>query len=247
MKRPIAIVLLGLAFAQGLSACSAPPPSASTERTDDGGWVATPRVEAVAVQPPSIIVRGHAAPSARVVLTAPGGQAYAVGAGEDGGFELRLPTPAADVVFEVESRVGQERFPSVERLLVAAGGRGPIALLAIGAPSRRLDAAPALDAVDTDGRAGFVSGRGAAKSPVTVVADRAMQTTTGPSGRWSLPVGAAPASVAVGDASFRPVLGAPGDLDRLVRTGDGWVIAWQAADGARQTTWFPDGSPATSR
>lgn len=247
MKRPIAIVLCGLALAQALSGCSSPAPSAATERADDGGWVATPRVETVTVQPPSIIVRGQAAPSARVVLTAPGGQAYAVGASEDGGFELRLPTPAADVVFEVESRVGQERFPSVERLLVGAEGQGPIALLAIGAPTRRLDAAPALDAVDTDGRAGFVSGRAAAKSPVSVIADRQMETTTGSSGRWSFPVGAGPASVVIGDAIFRPVLGAPGDMDRLVRAGDGWVIAWQAADGARQTTWFPDGSPATSR
>ncbi|WP_077355646.1 hypothetical protein [Brevundimonas sp. LM2] len=205
------------------------------------GWASSPRVEGVIRTGGMLVVGGRTEPLGRVVLTGADGVAYAAGADAGGRFDVRIPAWTQDVVLDVKAQVGQIAYPAPYRLLVAADPRGPIALLAIGAPTRRLGPAPALDAIDTDGRATLLSGRSAPQSEVSVGMAQGRPVATDAMGRWTTSVsGAAGAPVQVGNATFEPP---PLSLDgetRLRRLGGGWVIAWGGAGGARQTTWFPD-------
>lgn len=239
MKRPIARVLIVAALA-GLAACREPPVPESRSAPEANDWIMPPRIDAVVANGRDLTVRGLSAPLGRVAVSDPGGQAYAVAADNEGRFEVRIPRPERDTLFVVEARAGQLSYPGPYRLLVAADPRGPIGLLSIGAPSRRLSPGPSLDAVDSDGRAAFLSGRAAAGSVVAVDAGQAMRVVAAPDGRWSVAVTAAAVSAEVDGAVYTPPSGPAASEGRLDRASDGWRISWSGPDGARQTTWFPD-------
>lgn len=211
------------------------------EAAPDTGWVMPPEIDAVAATGRELIVHGQASPLGRVVVSGAGGLAYAVGADAEGRFELRVPRPAHDTLFLVEARVGQEGFPAPYRLLIGADPQAPIALLAIGAPTQRLDAGPGLDAVDTDGRAAFVSGRAAAGTQVVIDGAVQRSVTADAAGRWRLAgSGDGTTPITVAGRTYAPAPGGAAAPDTLERAGAGWRIGWSSPGGGRQSTWFPD-------
>src|SRR5690606_14778237 len=125
------------------------------------GWTRPPMIRAVQRLPDALVFKGEAEPGARVVVRSEAGPAHAAAAGGSGTFEIRIAPPTGDVLLRPETQVGQDAAPSPDRLLIVAGGRGPIAILRAGGPTRRLDRAPALGAVDSDGSMRLVSGQGA--------------------------------------------------------------------------------------
>ena len=243
MKRPIASMLsatLAAAITLVVAGCGeqAQP---QAETTPDTGWVMPPEIDAAASSGREVIVRGKASPLGRVVVSGAGDLAYAVGADTEGRFELRVPRPAQDTLFVVEARVGQEGFPAPYRLLIGADPQAPIALLAIGAPTRRLDAAPGLDAVDTDGRGALVSGRAAPKAEVIIEGSMERRVTADETGRWRLAgSGDGTTPIRVGGVAYAPAPGGAATPDTLERAGAGWRIAWSSPGGGRQSTWFPE-------
>jgi len=247
MKRPIAsmlsatlaagISLLGALVVAGCGEQAQP----QAETTPDTGWVMPPEIDAAASSGREVIVRGKASPLGRVVVSGAGDLAYAVGADTEGRFELRVPRPAQDTLFVVEARVGQEGFPAPYRLLIGADPQAPIALLAIGAPTRRLDAAPGLDAVDTDGRGALVSGRAAPKTEVVIEGSMERRVRADETGRWRLAgSGDGTTPIRVAGVAYAPAPGGAATPDTLERAGAGWRIAWSSPGGGRQSTWFPE-------
>lgn len=242
MKRSFALCLAVCAVL-GVFACGSPPETPAGAEAATNGWVAGPRVDGVARVGDAIVVSGLGAPFGRIVLTGPDGVAYAASADETGHFDIRLPAPKRDALLVVEAQVGQIAYPAPGRLLVSADPRGPVALLGIGAPTRRLDTAGPLDAVDTDGRAGFLSGRAGAGSAVAVGRSGGGTVTSGEDGRWTLLVsGEVAAPVQVGERVFTPPAMVVATDGVLERAGEGWRLGWTSTDGARQVTWFPDGT-----
>jgi len=240
MKRPIALALITAALAAPGACRERPEPDAQTA-PEPSDWIMPPLIDGVGIAGGDLVFRGQAAPLGRVAVDAPGGKAYAAAVDGEGRFELRIPRPAQDTLFVVEARTGQVSYPAPYRLLVAANPAGPVALLAVGAPTQRLDPGPSLDAIDSDGRAALLSGRASPGTAVEVVPGRASGVRVARDGRWSLalPVtGASPVRVA--GAVYTPPSGAGGAEGALERAADGWRIRWSAPGGARQTTWFPD-------
>lgn len=248
MKRPIASTLsatLAAATVLAVAACGerAQP---QAEAAPDTGWVMPPEIDEAVSSGGELIVRGRASPLGRVVVSGAGGLAYAVGADTEGRFELRVPRPAHDTLFLVEARVGQEGFPAPYRLLIGADPQAPIALLAVGAPTQRLDGGHGLDAVDTDGRAALVSGRAAPDAEVVIEGSVERRAKADETGRWRLAgSGDGTTPIRVGGVAYAPAPGGSAP-DTLERAGAGWRIAWSSPGGGRQSTWFPD-RPATIR
>lgn len=245
MKRPIASTLAAL-FALTVSACGEQAQPAA-ETTEETGWVMPPEIDAVASSGRELIVRGQASPLGRVVVSGAGDLAYAVGADAEGRFELRVPRPAHDTLFLVEARAGQAGFPAPYRLLIGADPSAPIALLAIGAPTQRLDSGLGLDAVDSDGKAAFVSGRATAGTEVVIEGSVQRTVMTDKDGRWRLAgSGDGTTPITVDGRAYAPSPGGTATPDTLHRAGAGWSIAWSSPGGGRQSTWFPD-KPAMMR
>ena len=239
MKRPIASTLLAVA-ALIVAGCGEPA-TPEAEAAPESDWVMSPEIDTVASNGRELIVRGHASPLGRVVVSGAGDLAYAVGADDQGVFELRVPRPAKDTLFVVEARVGQEGFPAPYRLLIGADPHAPIALLAVGAPTRRLDVGIGLDAVDTDGRAALVSGRAAPDAEVVIEGSVERTATADETGRWRLAgSGDGTTPIRVGGVGYSPQPGGASQPDILERAGAGWRIAWSTSSGGRQSTWFPD-------
>lgn len=241
--------LAKIAFAGGLLleavACSGPPGRPTTEGAppEDGGWTRTPAILAIRRAEGGLVVTGRAEPGGRVVLRNSAGAAYAAAADAAGAFEIRIAAPEAALLLRPEIQVGQDAAESPDRLLILDGGRGPVAVLAVGRPAIRLDAAPALGAVDSDGESALVSGRMTGEQPVTVVAGgAARRVQPGPGGRWSLlaPAGAGE-TIQVNGRDFAwpgPGDEAPGDL-QVERIAGGWRVGWTGPGAARQWTWLP--------
>lgn len=239
MKRPILPILILGVLAVSTGCRERPAPEARTVLQPDD-WSMPPRIESVTVRGGDLSLRGRSAPSGRVAVGDAGGQAYAVAADGEGRFELRIPRPARDTLFVVEGRAGQIAYPAPYRLLVAADPLGPIALVSIGAPTLRLDPGPSLDSVDTDGRATFLSGRARAGSAVIVGAGGERGVTANREGRWTTAAGSNAGPIQVAGRTYSPPSVLPATIGSLEVVADGWQIRWEAPDGARQTTWFPD-------
>ncbi len=237
-----------LALVIGAAGCSAPEGLTAPEPARSGGWVTPPMIDSVARGPTSLIVRGRAAPMGRVVLRGAGETAYAAGADDQGRVELRIQPPAVDTLFVVETRNGQDAAPAPQRLLVSRDPAGPIALLAAGAPTRRLDRDGALDVVDSDGRALLASGRAAPGTSVSVAVGggAATEALTGDDGRWSLMLaasGGAPVDITVAGRRYRyPGPGAaPTEGFALEAVEGGWRASRRLSPASRQSSWFPAG------
>ena len=227
------------------AACSAPVPPKRTEAPDAAasGWTRPPAILSVRRVSASLVFTGEAEPGTRVVLRHDSGAAYAVAADGRGLFEIRMAAPVGDLWLQPETQIGQDAAPSPDRLLIVAGGRGPIAILRSGGPTRRLDRAPALCAVDSDGRMRLASGQAAGTVPIEVRAAGESVRVTPAAGRWSLmlrPVNG-PDGIEVGGSRFAwPGESGAGPVPRVERAGQGWRAVWTGAGGARQTTWLPD-------
>ncbi len=245
-KAAIAVVLCAASVA-----CSPPAPAASEQARAPaavGGWTRPPMIRSVRRIPDGLVFAGQAEPGARVVLRSDSGPAHATAADDQGRFEIRMAAPVGDLLLSPEIQVGQDAAPAPERLLIIAGGRGPVAILRAGGATRRLDRAPALGAVDSDGRMRLVSGLAAS-------ADAALDVSAGgeggpvkpdAAGRWSLVLtpSAGPDEIRVGGRAFTwPGEGAGEALagTRVERAGAGWRVVWRGPAGGRQTTWLPDG------
>ncbi|KQY75083.1 hypothetical protein [Brevundimonas sp. Root1423] len=240
-KAGLAAFLASLAAA---CAPPAPPEAPAGVESAASGWSRPPEIQAVQRASSSLIFTGAAEPGARVVLRSDSGAAYAAAADERGRFEIRMTAPAGDLWLRPETQIGQDSAPSPDRLLIVAGGQGPIAILRSGGPTRRLDRAPALGAVDSDSRMRLASGRAAGRAPVLVqAAGEAVRVTPDAQGRWSLMLRSAdgPGEIQAGGARFDwPGDASRGPAPRVERAGQGWRVAWTGADGARQSTWLPD-------
>lgn len=156
-----------------------------------------------------------------------------------------MPAPGGHLLLRPEVQVGQDAASSPEQLLVLGAGRGPIAVLRTGGPTRRLDAAPALGAIDSDGRMRLASGRVAAGTATVEVQSRGETLRVAPdaAGRWSVILGPQDGaeSVQIGGRTFVwPGEAAATDNLEVERLEDGWRIRWAGPGGARQTTWLPD-------
>lgn len=234
----------------GTAACSPPAPvRAEKDRvpTAVGGWTRPPMIRSVQRMPGGLVFSGLAEPGARVVLRSDSGPAHAAAADDQGRFEIRMIAPAGDLLLRPETQVGQDAAPAPERLLIVAGGRGPVAILRAGEATRRLDRAPSLGAVDSDGRMRLVSGRSASSGPPIELqaAGESGRVTPDTSGRWSLVLmpSAGPDEIRVGGRTFIWPGEAVGRADagtQVERAGIGWRVVWSGPAGGRQTTWLPD-------
>lgn len=249
MKRRTFAILMMTATsvaAVAVGGCSAPTSRASTDTSPDNGWAASPAIESVERKGETLKVVGHMEPLGRVALTAAGEDSYAVGADEQGRFELDIRSPAHDTIFEIESREGQDASPAPYRLLVSRDPTGPIALMSPGEASRRLDAGGALDGIDSDGAMGVASGRATPGTTVRVGIIGRQPSTARASrdGRWSLAVPGlsdAPAALAVGARRYAyPGGGRETEPPTLERAGQGARLVWPLSQKSRQSTWFPD-------
>lgn len=218
-----------------------PPPAPAVV----DGWTRPPTIESVRRVSTGLIFSGQSEPGARVVLRSDTGPAHAASADSRGHFEIRMALPAADLMLHPETQIGQDAVPSPDRLLVVAGPRGPVAILRPGGATRRLDAAPALDAIDSDGRMRLVSGRSSPTgAPVELNAGgQAGRVMPDAAGRWSLVLtpSAGPDEIRVGGRTFTwPGEGVGEGPLRVERAGAGWRVLWSGPGGGRQTTWLPD-------
>lgn len=250
MKRPICAVVVMTAL--GLSACMPEPERPARDVAGNTtGWTQPPQILSVRLAEASLIFSGRAEPGARVVLRSEQGAAYAAAADPDGRFEIRMVKPRGSLLLRPETQVGQDAAPSPDRLLIIDGGRGPIAILRSGGPTRRLDAAPPLGAVDSDAQSLLASGHTASPGARIEVSadDEALKVISGESGVWSVLLGPVEpgARVEVGGRAFIwPGPGVDTAPLQVERAGQGWRVGWSGPGGARQWTWMPDGPPLSA-
>ena len=233
-------------------ACTPAPqqtPNAQPPEEVSRGWSRTPQINLVRRDGGDLVFSGLAESGARVVLRNEADAAFAAVADDRGRFEIRMAAPRGDLWLRPETQTGQTAAVSPDLLVIIAGGQGPIVLLRPGAATRRLAAAPALGAIDSDGRTRRLSGRTTTESPSLEIAVDGAPLVVMPDtqGRWN--------AVTTPDASFRTVAVAnqvftwPGDGVRsaarsVERAGDGWRIHWPM-DGGYQTVWLPDSAQAS--
>jgi hypothetical protein len=243
MKRAIFPGALVIVVA-ALGACSdGPPRKVEPGSTQSHGWARPPEITAVRRGPATLIFSGTAEPGARVALSNDEGAAFAAAADAAGRFEIRMTAPREHLMLQPETRIGQDIAASPERLLILADG--PIAVLRLGGATRRLDRAPSLGAVDSDGRSALASGVAAdSAGRLSVTAGgQTVQVVPDARGRWSvvLSEGGAAGIVRVGDAAFDwPGPGISTSGIQAERAGAGWRVAWSGPSGGRQWTWLPD-------
>lgn len=240
--KPVRPVLAAILSTLALAACAPSPEDRIEARADNGGWLRPPVVSGVARAGDSLVLTGLAEPGGRVVLRGNAGAAFATSADARGRFEVRLPAPTEHLWLRPELQAGRTASAAPDRLLLIAGG--PAVVLRPGGAARRLGPAPALSAIDSDGRILTVSGRADRTGrPVTVSAGGPpVDVPLGAGGAWSVVLpsqGAGP--VTVDGAVFDwPGEGGAGAAPVIERAGAGWRIDWTGAGEARQSTWLPD-------
>ena len=226
-----------------LSGCSSPQPGLGQEAPETSGWVTPPLIERADRTPQGLILRGKASPSGRVVVRGEGDVGYATGADQTGRFVLRIAAPSKDTLFVVETQSGQDAFPAPERLLVAHGPQGVVALLTPGAPSRRLDRALPFAALDTDGRTLLASGQAVpgGSVPVSLGDAPSAQIKAGSNGRWTISVPPGTGVISIGDRRYLmpPLSVTDGTAFSTIQTDSGLRVAWSTPSGGKQMTWFP--------
>lgn len=245
MKRAI-LSMAAAILAGAVAACSpSPPERAASDAQAAREWARPPVIERVERAGSTLVVSGVADPEARVVLRGDDGAAFAATADSRGRFEIRVPAPAGHLLLRAETQVGQDAAPSPDRLLVLAAGRGPIAVLRPGGATRRLDAAPVLGAIDSDGRMRLASGRVSAGTEAVEVQSggETVQVVPDAEGRWSVILTArdGPDRIGVAGQDFLwPGEAAQSPEPAVERMGTGWRIRWTGSGGSGQTTWLPD-------
>lgn len=245
MKRAI-LSMAAAVLAGGAAACSPNPPEQTAGDAQAAReWARPPVIERVTRAGSTLAVSGVADPGARVVLRGDDGAAFAATADSRGGFEIRVPAPAGHLLLRAETQVGQDAAPSPDRLLVLAAGQGPIAVLRPGGATRRLDAAPVLGAIDSDGRMRLASGRVPAGTAAVEVQSggETVRVVPDAEGQWSVILTArdGPDHIRVAGRDF-PWPGEAGGSPQpaVERLETGWRIRWTGPGGSGQTTWLPD-------
>lgn len=245
--RPVLLQATIMATAVALAACT-PAPRQTEEATppEDAarGWSRTPRIDQVRRDGDDLVFTGVAESGARVVLRNDADAAFAAVADVEGRFEIRMAAPGGELWLRPETQMGQVAAVSPDLLLIIAGGQGPIVLLRPGAATRRLDRAPALGAIDSDGRIRRLSGRttpGIAHlvievdgAPLAIMPDA--------QGRWNavtVPETAFQTVIIDGQSFSWPGEGAQATARSVERAGAGWRIHWPM-DGGHQVVWAPD-------
>lgn len=245
MKRAI-LSMVAASLAGGAGACSPAAPEQAGGRAEPAGdWARPPVVESVERTGSTLAVSGVAEPEARVVLRSDEGAAFAATADSRGRFEVGLPAPSGHLLLRPETQVGQDAAPSPDRLLILAAGQGPIVVLRPGGPTRRLDAAPALGAIDSDRGMRLASGRAAPGTARIEVQSggETVQVAPDAQGRWSVMLGPhqGPDQIRVAGLDFVwPGQAAPSRDLAVERTETGWRIGWTGPGNARQSTWLPE-------
>ncbi|MBU2166378.1 MAG: hypothetical protein KKF88_00905 [Alphaproteobacteria bacterium] len=211
------------------------------------GWIMPPSVTGLRRDGTELVVSGQADPGGRVVLRTPAGRAYAAVADTGGVFEVRL-TAVDGLVLTPEAQLGQETVPAPGRLVILDAAQGAAVLLSPGGISRRLGDGPVLSSVDHDGRAVILSGRATSGQDVRVdVPGRGLiQVQADASGHWRIGLDGSPPSevrvegqvFAIPALSVAGIDGTPATIVRLERE-DGFLLGWQAPDGAAQVSWLP--------
>nr|WP_314526494.1 hypothetical protein [uncultured Brevundimonas sp.] len=245
MKRRISVAIVAALLAPGLmlSACSRGEGGAvGTSGTEKASpWVRPPMIDGVTRAGGVLIVRGAADPNARVVLRAPDVAAVAVNADAAGRFELRLPPLHGDVRLTPEVQVGEDAAISPETLVVIQGGAGPVALIAAGQPTVRLDGSSVLNAVDSDGSTLVASGPAGQNPPVVTIGGAEVDVAPAARGQWRAMIGRAGAApITVAGQSFDYPGDGGGSGFSIARAGQGWRIVWPVAPVGHQSAWLPD-------
>jgi hypothetical protein len=244
MKRAM-LSMVAAALGTASAACS---PAASEQggaaTPTAAGWTRPPVIARVDRAGSALVVSGVAEPEGRVVLRSGEGEAFAASADLRGRFEIRLPAPPRHLLLRPETQVGQDAAPSPDQLLILAGGQGPIAVLRPGGSTRRLDAAPALGAIDSDAGMRLASGRAAPGTTRVEVqsAGEIVQVTPDASGRWSIMLRPLqdPDEIRVAGRTFVwPGEAGPAQGLAVDQAGAGWRVRWSGPGGARQSTWLP--------
>jgi hypothetical protein len=212
-------------------------PALADEASAASPWVQPPDIASAVVDRGTLVVSGVAGPGARVVLRGGDGAAAAVAADASGRFELRLPAPAIPMVFTPEVLVGEVPSQSPTRLVVIPGG--PAALMAPGQATRRLDESGPLDAVDSDGGAIQMVGRGDAP-PSVAIDGQTISAAPLPGGGWrAVAMGTGARRIEIGVRSYA-YPGGVSDQDGVERASEGWRISMSTPPTGGQTTWLPD-------
>jgi len=207
-------------------------------------WVRTPELQTAERRGHQVIVTGQASPGARVLLSAPGRQTMAVGAGADGGFSISVPVALEDVLYEIGDQQGQDVVAAPGRLLIGQAQDAPVAILMPGGSARRLDRRLVVEAVDGDGAGLLLSGWIEPSAQVAIHWQTGSATSqAGADGRWTLTV---PRETGGSTFETRGRRVAVPDLSGLQpgvlqRAGAGWALRWSIAPDRYQTTWLPDG------
>ncbi|WP_183252117.1 hypothetical protein [Brevundimonas basaltis] len=245
MKRAM-LSMAAAVLAGGAAACSpSPPERTASEAQAAREWARPPVIERVERAGTSLMVSGVADPGARVVLRGDDGAAFAATADPGGGFDIRVPVPAGHRLLHAETQIGQDAAPAPDRLLILAAGKGPIAVLRAGGATRRLDPAPVLGAIDSDGHMRLASGRVPPGTPAVEIQTGGETVPVVPDaeGRWSVILapreGTDQVRVGGRDFAWPGEGGASGDW-QVERIGAGWRIRWTGPGGSGQTTWLPD-------
>ncbi|WP_298745442.1 hypothetical protein [uncultured Brevundimonas sp.] len=244
MKRAMLSMAAAALAAAGPGCSPNPPERAGAGEQAGREWARPPVIDRVERAGAALVVSGLAGPEARVVLRGDDGAAFAATADPRGRFEIRIPPGAGHLLLRPETRNGQEAAPSPDQLLILAAGQGPIAVLRPGGPTRRLDAAPALGAIDSDGRMRVASGRVVAGTAAVEVRSgvETVQVAPDSQGRWSviLPPREGSDQIRVAGREFRwPGDAAGSPALSVERLESGWRIRWSGPGGAAQTTWLP--------
>lgn len=233
-----------LTLAGAASACSNPatgPAAADKAPQATSTWVRPPHVDEVARDGAALVVRGTAGAGARVVLRGLDGVAVAANADPSGRFELRLPSVAGNAVLRPEVQVGEDAAPSPETLVVVAGGAGPVALVAVGQPTERLDGRGVLDAVDSDGATILASGRAEGAPPPVTLGGATVRAVQTPGGWRATAPGGGATSVVIGGQGFDyPGAGSGASGFAVERAGAGWRVVVPVLPQGRQSVWLPD-------
>ncbi|MDQ1153383.1 hypothetical protein [Brevundimonas sp. SORGH_AS_0993] len=214
------------------------------DAAEPSAWVQPPHIDGLSRDGQTLIVRGGAGPNARVVLRRANGEAVAGTADAAGRFELRLPALSGDVLFRPEVQVGEDAAVAPETLVIVQGGTGPVALVAAGQPSTRLDAHGLLETVDFDGKALAASGQSSGGLPTVVVDGVRARVWAGGGHAWrAMSSDAGARSLTVDGHVFSlPDLNGGGSLT-MRRAGEGWLLTVPVAPKGHQTTWLPDIRP----
>jgi hypothetical protein len=246
MKRAMWVVAAAAAAVASAGCAPRPAEEAADAAEAASGWTRPPSIDRVTRAGTELVVVGVAEPNARVVLRSDAGAAFAASADDRGRFEIRMSAPVGHLLLRPETQVGQDAAASPDRLLIVDGGRGPVAVLRSGGPTRRLDAAPGLGAVDSDGRMRLASGQAASAAPVTVQSGgETVQVSPAADGRWRLMLApqAGPDVIVVGGRAYAwpGEAAAPRDGLSVEAVEGGWRIGWAGSAGASQSTWLPAG------